>query len=439
MNTNAAPTISPINLHPDLDRGPRKAVFLLVGSLALLMFFGLIGMNYATLDIAVNASGSVIPSSRVLKIQSLEGGIIREFFVQEGQQVKKGDRLAYIENLFFDSELGENKQNYWGMLATIARLNAELEEREISFSSDILEHAPEIAEKERQLLVTQQNEYKAAIDGAQNSIDQRYQELAEGRARVKGLERNLELAHESLEMERQLMEQGAGARSDFLTAQQTVSRLTGELTETKISISRFLAAVGEVKAKKREVKFKYRTEASRQRNELQTKIGALSKALNSMEDKVQRRSIVSPMNGIVNRILISSVGGVAMAGDIIMEIVPAEDNLLFSVQVKPSDIAFIRKGQNALIRITAYDSSIYGTLEGKVVRVGADAVLNERKEPFYDVFLETPQKFVDGDDESLPIMPGMMSDTSILTGKRTLLEYMLKPIVKTFKHSLQER
>ena len=158
-----------------------------------------------------------------------------------------------------------------------------------------------------------------------------------------------------------------------------------------------------------------------------------------MEDKVQRRSVVSPMNGIVNRILISSVGGVAMAGDTIMEIIPIEDKLLFSVQVKPSDIAFIRQGQDALIRITAYDSSIYGTLEGEVVRVGADAVLNERKEPFYDVFLETPQKFVDGDNENLPIMPGMMADTSILTGKRTLLEYMLKPIVKTFKRSLQER
>ena len=243
MNTHSAPTINPINLHPDLDRGPRKAVFLLIGSLALLVFFGLIGMNYATLDIAVNASGTVIPSSRVLKIQSLEGGIIKEFFVKEGQQIKKGDRLTYIENLLFDSELGENKQNYWGMLATIARLNAELDEREITFSKDILEHAPEIAEKERQLLVTQQNEYKAAIDGAQNSIDQRYQELAEGRARVKGLERNLELANESLEMERQLMEQGAGARSDFLSAQQTVSTLTGEYTEAKISISRFLAAV----------------------------------------------------------------------------------------------------------------------------------------------------------------------------------------------------
>ncbi|MCK5829038.1 MAG: HlyD family type I secretion periplasmic adaptor subunit [Methylococcales bacterium] len=439
MNTKLEIENNSVSFHHDLDRGPWQAIYWLIGSLALFVILGLIAMNFSSLDIAVNASGSVIPSSRLQPIQSLEGGIVREIFVKEGQLVNKGDKLVYIENLLFDSELGESQRTYWGMKATMARLKAFLEGEQILFSEDILKHAPDLADKERLLLISKNNEYRAAIDGAQRVIDQRGQELKESKERVKGLARSRVLAKKTFNIESQLMKQGAGSKIDYLKAQTNVAQLSTELEEAKLAVSRYSFGISQAQANKREVRFRTRAQESLIYNELQTLVSAKEEALKAIEDKVVRRLMRSPVNGVVNRLMINSVGGVAKAGDTIMEVVPFEDNLLFSVKVKPSDIAFIKRDQTALLRVTAYDSSIYGTLNGRVVRVGADAVLNEKKEPYYEVFLETEEKFTDNESKDLVILPGMMIDTSILTGKRTLLEYMLKPIVKTFKSSMQER
>jgi adhesin transport system membrane fusion protein len=426
--------------HYDLDRGPKLAIKALLLVLAALLLFVLFWMTFARLDISVQAIGQVIPSSRIQLVQSLEGGIIRDIAVREGQQVKKGDLLAYVENLQYDAELGEGRQNRWAREAAIARLDAELNQRQPVFPDEIRKNAPDLVAEQHTLWLTRQRERDTLLETARRQIAQRQEELAEAKARAASLASLLAQARESLVMEQSLLEQGAGARADFMRAQMEVTRLQGDLEAARISVPRIQAAIQEANSRAAEVTSRYRAEASRERSQLESELAALSEKITASQDRVARREIRAQSDGVVNRLLISTVGGVAKAGETIMELVPVKDTLLISTRVKPSDIAFIRPGQSAIVRITAYDASIFGTLDAKVVRVGADAVLDERKqEQYFEVFMETSRNYLGKPEEKLTISSGMAADASIRTGKRSVMEYLLKPVVKTLDKSLRER
>ena len=198
--------------------------------------------------------------------------------------------------------------------------------------------------------------------------------------------------------------------------------------------------MAEAQARLSETRARFLTETSKERSEAELRAAQLGEQLTGRNDRVARRAMRAPLDGVVNRLLVTTVGGVVKAGETIMEVVPADERLLITARVKPSDIAFLKPGQDARIRISAYDSSIFGTLPGKVVRVGADAVVDaERKETFFEVLLEAQKNFLGDPSEHLSISPGMAADASIQTGKRTMMEYMLKPIVKTLDKSLRER
>lgn len=428
------------SLHPDLDRGPRRAAHILIGALTGFILLTLVWMSFAKLDISVHAVGQVIPSSRVQQIQSLEGGILRQIAVREGQAVKRGDLLAYVENLQYDAELGEHRQNLWAMRAAIARLDAELSGRSPAFPGEIVEQAPDLVAEQRKLWMSRVRERDDALETARRQIVQRREELAEAKSRIASLTSLLATARETLAMEEKLQAQGAGARADLLRTQQEVTRIQGDLDAARTTVPRLQAAIQEGQSRAAQVQSSFLAEASRERSDLEAKVAAMGEQLNASRDRVARREMRSPMDGVVNRLLISTVGGVAKAGETIMELVPVQDTLLISARVKPSDIAFIRPGQPAIVRITAYDSSIFGSLSGKVLRVGADAVQDERKEQFYfEVFLETDRNYLGEPEERLTISSGMAADASIHTGKRTLMEYLLKPVVKTFDKALRER
>lgn len=427
-------------LHPDLDRGPRRAAHILLGSLAAFLIVGLIWMSFAKLDISVHAMGKVIPSSRVQLVQSLEGGILRQIAVREGQPVKKGDLLAYVENLQYDAELGEGQQNQWAYQAALARLDAELAGRAPAFPADLRQHAPDLVAEQQALWSTRQRERNDALETVRRQVVQRQEEEAEARSRIASFTTLLADAREVLAMEQKLQAQGAGAQADLLRARQEVTRIQGELDAAKIAVPRIQAAIAEARSRAAQVQSSYRAEASRERSDLEAKAAALGERLTASQDRVDRRELRAPADGVVNRLLINTVGGVAKAGETIMELVPIQDTLLVAARARPSDIAFIRPGQTARVRITAYDSSIFGSLDGKVVRVGADAILDERQEQLYfEVILETDRNYLGKPEERLTISPGMAADASIHTGKRTLMEYLLKPVIKTFEKALRER
>lgn len=437
---NPADKQSHIVSHPDLDRGPHRAALIMVGSLAAFLVIALIWMSFASLSIAVHAMGAVVPSSRVQNIQSLEGGIIRDIAVREGQQVKRGDLLAYVENIQFDAELGEGQQNQWAAQATIERLRSELAGRAPVFSEELRSKSPALVTEQRSLSQSRRSELKATLETIRNQIAQRQEELAEARSRVQSLTALLAPARETLAMEERLQAQSAGARADLLVAQREVARIQGDLDAARIAVPRVEAALSEARSRLAEVESKYRAETHRELAEMENKSAALAEQLTGHLDRVQRKELLSPMDGVVNRVLINTVGGVARPGETIMELVPVQDTLLIVARVKPSDIAFIHPGQKAIVRITAYDSSIFGSMDGKVVRVGADALVDaEKRESYFEVTVETQRNYLGKPEERLTISPGMTADASIQTGKRTLMEYLLKPVMKTLEKAMRER
>ncbi|MCB1962070.1 MAG: HlyD family type I secretion periplasmic adaptor subunit [Rhodocyclaceae bacterium] len=430
----------PLSAHPDFDRGPRRAVIALLALIGVLLAGGLLWMNFAQLDISVNAVGKVIPSSRVQQIQSLEGGIIQAINVREGQQVHEGQVLAYVQNVQFSAELGETRQAYLSARAIMARLDAELSGGALDFPDDVRRDAPGMMAEQRALFESRMQERRSVAETLRGQRTQRSQELAEARARARSLAAQLGPAQETLSIEERLSAQGAGARTDLLAAQTRFTSLQGELAGARIAVRRLQAGVDEAESRLRETDARYQAEASRERAEAEQELSALTQQLTTREDRVTRRELRAPMDGVVNRVLISTVGGVAQPGETIIELVPVEDTLLISARVKPSEIAFIRPGHEAQVRVSAYDASIFGVLKARVLRVGADAIQDERQDvSYFEVFLETERNYLGAPEERLTISPGMAADASINTGKRTLMEYLLKPIVKTFDKALRER
>lgn len=429
-----------LSLHPDFDRGPQKAALILVSVTALFFVLLFAWMAFARLDISVNATGAVITSSRVQQIQSMEGGILQALNAREGSLVKKGEVLATVQNLQFNAEQGEAQQGLWGAQASLIRLEAEARGLSPAFPAELEKNAPDLVREQRSLWDSRRRERENSLETVAKQLAQRQQELAEMRARHDTLSESIVSVRETLAIEEKLAAAGAGARADLLAAQQRYTAQKGELESSRINIGRLQAAVAEAQSRLSETRARFQTETSKEKNEAELKAATLTQQLTGRNDKVARRELRAPMDGVVNRLLVSTVGGVVKPGETIMEVVPAEDRLIISARVKPADIAFIKPGQEARIRVTAYDSSIFGTLSGKVLRVGADAVVdNERKETFFEVFLEAQKNFLGDPAEHLTLSPGMAADASIHTGKRTVMEYMLKPIVKTFDKSLRER
>lgn len=431
--------LEPLSSHHDYDRGPHKAVQYLVGVTALFFVLLLAWMSFAKLDISVNAIGAVVPSSRIQQIQSMEGGILQSIAAHEGSHVKKGDLLATVQNLQFNAELGESQQTYWGAQAALVRLQAEAQNRPPVFPAELEASAPELVREQRTLWQSRRQERENTLDTLSKQLAQRQQELAEAKAKHQALNDAIGPAREALAIEEKLAAAGAGARADLLSAQQRYTAQKGEQETTRIAIGRIQSAVQEAQARLVETKSRFATETSKE-NEVELRAATVNQQLTSRNDKVARRDLHASMDGTVNRVLLNTVGGVVKAGETIMEVVPAEDKLLIAARVKPTDIAFIKIGQPAKIRISAYDSSIFGTLAGTVVRVGADAIVdNERKESYFEVFLEAERNFLGLPEERLTISPGMGADASIKTGKRTMMDYMLKPVIKTLDKSLRER
>ena len=425
--------------HADLNHGPRRAAMILTGLIFAFLVILTAWMNLASLDISVRASGSVIPSSRIQQVQSLEGGIVRELLVQEGQPVHKGELLARLDTIDYDAQLRERLQNYWGMLATLTRLDAEMRNTEPLFDTDLQTQVPELVAREKALWRSRQTARRARLATADDVIEQREKQLDEARAQLASLQDRKQITLAQLEIETDLYHRDAGSKADYLNARAEDTRIQGEIDATRPTIARLEAAVEEARAAREQVEAEFLAEVGQQYSELKTKIEALKETLPSSQDKLLRRNLHAPRDGIVNRLLVTTIGGVVKPGETIMEIVPVSGSLLISTRVKPADIGFIKVGQPARIRVSAYDSSVFGALDGEVVRVGADTIFDERKQPYFDVQLKAQKNYLEAGDQRLPITPGMAVDVSIRTGKRTVMEYLLKPIVKNFQTALQER
>jgi adhesin transport system membrane fusion protein len=389
--------------------------------------------------VAVNARGSVVPPSRIQEVQSLEGGIVQEMLVSAGQAVKKGQLLARLDAAQVNADLGEGRQQRLGALASRARVEALLSGSAPRFEDAWRRDAPELVMKETQLWRDALREYQANGRVTRETIQRKRGELAEAQARIGQLQSALKVGEESFAIEERLLKAGAGARADYLSAQQRLLGQKSELDALKQSLPRLVAGLAEAEAAAAEADAKARAQWGTQRSEYETKAAALGSTLSGREDRVARREVVSPVDGVVNRVLVTTLGGVAAPGKPIIEVVPDESELLMNLRVKPTDIGFIRVGQPAHVRVLAYDAATFGKMEASVSRVGADAVVDEKGEAYFEVQLKAARGQLKQHDKPLAITPGMPIDAGVLTGRRSVMQYMLKPVLRGIQGAMQER
>ncbi len=425
--------------HPDPDRGPRRTVLAMVGLTLLFIATAVVWAIVADLDVAVRAPGVVVAPSRLQEVQSLEGGIVEELFVSAGQSVKKGQRLARLDTAQYTANLGESRQQQLAAMVSRARVEALLTGTAPRFEDTWRQEVPERVEKETQLWRDAAREHQSNLQVAAQAIQRRRGEQAEAQARITALKSAVSVGQESFAIEERLFKEGAGARADYLAAQQRLLTQKAELDALQQSLPRLAAALAEAQAQAAETGSRARAQWGVQRSEYETRAAALSSTLSGQQDKVTRRDLLSPVDGVVNRVLVNTLGGVAIAGKPIIEIVPEDARLQLTARVRPSDIGFLRVGQQAHASVLAYDPSTYGKLDAVVERVGADAIPDDKGEPYFEIQLTAARDQLKLHDKPLAITPGMPLDVGVLTGQRSVMQYLLKPVLRGLQGSLQER
>ena len=418
---------------------PRLFSHLILWSVAAFVGIFLWWAQWATLDEVTRGEGRVIPSRQVQVIQNLEGGILAATLVHEGDLVEAGQVVVRIDNIRAASDYRENIIRYYGLVASVERLQAEIEGRNVDFSPDVLEHADGVAQSELSLFTARKQQLDDQVSVLRQQVDQRQSELVELANREKSLTSSLGLATQELDMASPLAAKGVFSKMDLLHLRRQVLDLQSELEQTRLQKPRADSALQEAQHRIDAARSEFRSESLRELTLKRTELQSIKEAVSAGEDQVRRTEVRSPVRGLVKQIKINTVGGVLPPGGEIMEIVPIEDTLLVEAMVRPSDIAFLRPGLPANVKVTAYDYSIYGGMHGRVEDISADTIANQRGETFFRVRVRTDKAHLGSDERPLEIIPGMTAQVDILTGKKTVMDYLLKPILRARSEALRER
>jgi len=414
-------------------RGSRLLIWAsLLALLALLVWAA-----FGYIDEVVRGQGKVVPSRQVQIVQSLDGGIVQEILVRPGERVEKDQVLLRIDPTRYSSSLGENRSELLSLQAKAARLQALASGDSFNVPAALQTAAPQIVEQERRLWETRTQELNATVNIARDQLRQRQQELRESQANRDQATSSCNLTSEELRVTRPLLQSGAVSEVDLLRLQRDVARFCGEARGAGAQIGRIQASIQEAERKIQESELTARNLARAELSETRSKLGTLEQGQLALQDRVRLAEVRSPVRGTVNTLMANTVGGVVQPGKDILDIVPLDDTLLMEVQVNPRDIGFLHAGQEAEVKFSAYDFAIYGGLKGKVEQIGANTITDEKGNSFYVVKVRTDR--ADVGDNTRPIIPGMQAEVHILTGKRTLLQYLLKPILRTKSNALTER
>lgn len=394
---------------------------------------------FADIDEFTRGDGRVIPSRSVQLVQNLEGGIVAEVFVREGQLVKRGEPLVRLDDMIFSSSLRESEVNRSQLQAKTARLKAEAEGQ--PFPEDILLQTVPANEvkAEKDLYLARQQELNSSNEVIRQQLSQKQQELSELRAKSRQLQRSYQLLKDELDLTQPLVAQGAVSQVELLRLKRQTNDLAGELQAARLAIPRIQSSLAELDQKLAAADSAFRSKAQAEYNDVQSELSRLNESSQAIVDQVDRRLVKSPVTGTIKQLFVKTLGGIVQPGMDMMAIVPSEDSLLIETRIRPADIAFMHPGQKAVVKFTAYDFSIHGGLDGQVVNISPDTILDDEGESFYLVQIETRSSFLGTDSESLPIIPGMTVNVDVLTGKKTVLDYILKPILKTKQLALRER
>ncbi|MDQ7986472.1 HlyD family type I secretion periplasmic adaptor subunit [Pseudomonas sp. G34] len=421
-----------------IEDAPRVMRLTLWGIIAFVVFC-LLWANFAEVDEVTRGDGKAIPSSRVQKIQNLEGGIVSELFVHEGQVVEAGTPLLRLDDTRFASNVGETEADRLSLAMRVERLSAEVEGRELAIPEDIAAKAPGLAQSERALFLSRQQQLQDEIAGLQEQLTQRRQEVREYASKQGQFRNSLELLRQEIRMSEPLVAEGAVSPVEVLRLKRAEVEARGQLEATGLAIPRAEAAIKEVERKIDETRGRFRSEALTQLNEARTDLSKIESTGRALEDRVNRTLVTSPVRGIVKQLLVNTIGGVIQPGSDMVEIVPIDDTILVEARIRPQDIAFLHPGQEAVVKFTAYDYTIYGGLKATLEQIGADTVTDEEGNSFYLIKLRTEKSHLGTEERPLLIIPGMVTSVDIITGKKSVLSYLLKPIIRARAEALRER
>lgn len=415
--------------------GARALLWMMVLFILLAIYWA----SWAELDEITRGDGEIIPSSQLQVIETLEGGAVSEILVREGDLVSKGQVLLRIDDIRFSSSLKENEVRLFELQAKAARLRAEADSKPFGEDVDLPKEYQSMLEQEKFLYTTRQEELKASLGALKQQAKQRNQELKAARSQEQQLVRSYNLLKRELTITEPLLKEGVISEVEFLRLKRQVNDLRGELSGVRLNIPRIESTLEETKQNLGEAELQFRNAARRELNEAAAEMSRLKEALTGMNDRIDRAEVRAPVKGTVKQLLVNTVEGVVQPGDELLNIIPWEDTLLVEAKIKPADIANISPGQPAVIKVSAYDFSIYGGVDAKVVFVSPSTIIDEEGVSYYLVRLETSQPYVKSADKNLPLIAGMTVSVDILTGKKTVMDYLLKPVLKAKNKALTER
>jgi membrane fusion protein, adhesin transport system len=390
-------------------------------------------------DTVASAVGRVIPSARVQLMQSLEGGLVQGIHVVQGQSVEAGTLLVSLSPTLAGGEFETRRQQSLALQARRVRLLAEAEGGEPKFPAELKRESPEFVKVELASFEGRQAEQAMQAVMFEAQIEQRTKEVEEAKIVITTAAQSLAGAREERAIMEKLVAQGLEPRIELVRLDRAISESEGRLASAKAVIPRADQAIVEARARASSTQKQFRTQAREELNRATTDLRALEQGMPALEDRVERTELKAPVRGIVNRVFVNTVGGVAKPGEPLVELVPADDPLVVEAMVNPKDIGFVLVGQIARVKLTAYDYSLFGAMPGKVVQISPDAITNERGESFFTVRVQTDRTMFENLDKKLPIMSGMQAQVDIVTGAKTVLTYLMKPVVAVRESAFRER
>lgn len=428
---------------PELEAARRLkpasgAIFLLL-AIGLLFAFLIVYSAFAKIDERTRGTGQVMPSSDVQVVQSLEGGVITDILVREGDVVKKDQILMRIDDVMFAAEEGGLEARQQALQIMRARLVAETEGDAPEFDEELRDVAAQRVANEMALYESRQQELQTALERIEDEKDEALSNIAEIDASISKYSQTRALVAKELEIAKKLVAQKAMPQIEQIRLERQYAEASGDLATARKARSSVEAKLSGIDKKRQERLSAFRSDALTKLNEIETQLRAFEKSMKSAEDRVARTELRAPVDGVVQSLALKTVGGVVEPAQRLIEIVPLEDDLLIRARVSPSDIAFLKYGQPVKVSITAYDPMIYGRLDGTLERISADTIETPQGERFFEIDVRTEKNHLGTADNPLRITTGMEANVQIITGKRTILTYIMKPILRARQNALVER
>lgn len=420
-----------------VQRSPRYMMMVL-SLVALSVIAAIVWMGFAEVDVVVRGSGKVIPSQKLQVIQSLEGGVVSEILVREGDLVNVGQPLIKISDVAFASSFGENQLHQLELKARISRLKAEADGSEFVVDSQVKDEAPDLMRSAEELYRSRARELEQTVQILKEQVSQQQAGLADAVARRKSFGGRLALVREEVNLKEPLVKRGLVTRVEFIQLKKQENEILSEFDSARLLIPRIKSTIEETGRKIEQSTLEFRNAAKRELNEALSESSRIQETQQALKDRVQRTTIRAPVKGTVSRLHTNTVGGVVAAGGPIIEVVPFEDALLIEININPADIANIAVGQPARLKFSAYDFAIYGSVEGVVQFLSADTVTNSEGVSFYIARIKPQRVYLGRQATPLPVRVGMTVEADVITDKKTVLEYLLKPINRGLQRALSE-